>query len=150
MRKAILAIIAIAIVVLASPFVYRELLEDSLRKCEISLYDVRLAEAGVTSATLEIKLRIANPGPLSIRLDGIRYSLYVNDVYLGDGAVREAVEIPAGGSAIVSSELDLAYLGAVQALISIIQRGEARWRINGTAYANTPLGAISAGFEAGK
>lgn len=150
MRRAALAIAAIALAVLASPLVYREVLESSLEKCEISLYDVRLREVGAASATLEVKLRVVNPGPLALRLSKLYYSLYVNDIYLGDGVVREGFEVPAGGSAIVSSELDLSYIGAVQALASIIKSGEAKWRINGTAYAETFLGPISASFEAGK
>jgi LEA14-like dessication related protein len=61
---------------------------------EVSLVDVRIGDVKVLESTVRVTVRLANPNPDPIVVDGGVHKLYINGVYVGDGFVKDRVEVP--------------------------------------------------------
>ncbi len=148
-RKAIVVCVAVVLIAVFACIAYYEYSKrEALRACEISLADVRVRSVGLTSASLEIVLRIYNPNTITATLDRVDYSVYANGVYLGYGSITNRVDIPPGSTAYVSSPFELSYSGALKTIWEyLISGGKLEWRIKGVAHIDTPLGALNIPFD---
>jgi len=147
--KWVVALVIVLIAIGAIFFIFQEVQKrEALRNCEINLADVSVKSIGLTSATLNIKLRIYNPNTVTATLDRADYSLYGNENYLGDGTITKRVDIPPGGTTTVTSPFELSYSGAARVIWSALTEGTIKWKIIGTAYIDTPLGTLTIPFEA--
>jgi LEA14-like dessication related protein len=147
-HKTVVVVAAVLLLAVAGVAYYEYAKREALRSCQISLADVSVEGLGLTSATLEIKLRIYNPNSITATLDRAYYSLYANDVYLGDGTISRKYDIPPGGTITIATPFELSYSGALQTIWSYITRGgKVAWRMKGTAYIDTPLGTLDIPFD---
>jgi len=142
-------IVAIVLLLALAGISYYEYAKRAaLKSCQISLASVSVKSLGLTSATLEIKLRIYNPNSITATLDRAYYSLYANDVYLGDGTIPRKYDIPPGGTITIATPFELSYSGALQTIWSYITKGgNVTWRMKGTAYIDTSLGTLDIPFD---
>jgi len=147
---------AIALIVLcvvgcfAYFYVYKPIRQrEALKDVKISLKDVRVKRIGFTSATLDIRLEFYNPNSeITATLDRADYSLYGNNIYLGDGKITERVDIPPRGTRTVSTPFELSYSGAIKVVWDYLTKGgHITWRLVGTAYIDTPLGTLAVPFD---
>jgi len=102
-------------------------------------------------ARLKVELKFYNPNPVIATLDRLMYSLYGNDIYLGDGIIPEVYDIPPQGTRTITTHFELPYGGAVRAIWDyLIKGGRITWRIVGIAYIDTPLGTLNIPFDVKK
>jgi LEA14-like dessication related protein len=148
-KTAFIGIIVVLIVIIFGLQLIQEVRQrQALKNVEITLDGVGLKSIGFTSATLDVRLRMFNPNTITATLDRADYDLYGNNVQLGYGVIRQRIDIPPGGIRVVSTDFTLSYSGAGQLIWSALREGKVSWRIRGTAYFDTPLGAIPVPFDA--
>jgi LEA14-like dessication related protein len=145
-KKAIIVLVSVVLTALALVGGYELARRDALKSCEVSLADVRVVSIGLSSASLELELRVYNPTSFAAVLDRADYSLYANGIYLGDGKISKQ-EIPPGGTRTIKTPFSLSYSGALDALWSYLKTEEVTWRVNGTACYETPLGSFGIPFN---
>lgn len=81
-------------------------------------------------------------------MDRADYSLYANDVYLGDGTIPRRYDIPPGGTATVITQFESSYSGALKTIRSYLTTGEKiSWRMKGTAHIDTSIGMLNIPFD---
>jgi len=148
MRRIVIAVVVVGILIFGGFYVFSEYQKRvALQNCEISLANVRVVSIGLTSAKLEVVLRIYNPNDVTATLDRIDYELYGNGEFLGNGEFIRRVDIPPHNSKLVSSYFTLDYTGALKTIWSAIKRGDVMWKIKGIAYIDTPIGTLDIPFE---
>lgn len=148
MGKGIAGVVIVSILLLGGFYIFSEYEKrEALKNCEISLADVRVVSIGLTSAKLEIVLRIYNLNDVTATLDRIDYELYGNGEFLGNGEFMRRVDIPPHSSKLVSSYFTLDYTGALKTVWSAIKKGDVVWKIKGVAHIDTPIGTLDIPFE---
>jgi LEA14-like dessication related protein len=150
-KKVAASVIAIIVVAVAVGgfYIYSEIQKrQALKNVEVSISDIEVVDVGITAAKLNVKLQLHNPNTVTATLDRADYTLYGNDIYVGNGEITEKVDIPAGATRTVTSPFDLSYSGAVQSVWTyIVSGGKITWRVIGTAYIDTPLGTLTVPFN---
>lgn len=96
---------------------------------------LRLAEAGIFEQRFDARLKVTNPNPIPLPLEGLSYRLVVAGVEIGSGVARPATRIQAFGEAMVDLSLNTGTLGLAQ-LYQRLRSAPADgidYRIEGTA-----------------
>jgi len=119
----------------------------ALKSFSINITDVRVTGIGLTGANLEIVFNIHNPTGMGATLDQLDYKIYGNNIYLGDGKINNAINVPAHSNKIVSSSFVLNYSSADKVFGDDLVKGTINWKISGIACRNTPFGGIKVPFE---
>lgn len=145
-KKVAIVLVAAVLIVLALVGGYELARREALKSCEVSLAGVRVVSIGLVSASLEVELMVYNPSSVAAILERADYSLYANGIYLGDGTTSKN-EIPPGGTRTIKTPFSLSYSGALEALWSCLKTDDVTWRVNGTAYYDTPLGSLGIPFN---
>jgi len=70
-------------------------------RVDVSIADLRLAQAGVLEQTYAMTLRVQNPNNFEIAADGLSFSVETNGKLFARGVSNEAVVIPRLGEAMV-------------------------------------------------
>lgn len=143
-----MAVILIVICV-TGIYIYSNLQKEAIENVEVSLSDIQVQSVGLTTAKLNLKLSIYNPNNIGVFLDRVNYTLYGNNIRIGSGLINERVSIPPKAAANISSLFEFSYSGAIQAVWNSLLTGERiSWKVNGTAYIDTPVGSLSFPFSA--
>ncbi|MFQ5835852.1 MAG: LEA type 2 family protein [bacterium] len=141
-------LIVALIVVMGSFYLLRENQRGkALKSFKISIVDVRVTGIGLTGANLEIVFNIRNPSGMAVTLDQLDYEIYGNNIYLGEGKINNAINVPAHSNSMVSSSFVLNYSSADKVFGGDLAKGTINWKISGIAYRNTPFGGIEVPFE---
>jgi len=70
-------------------------------RVDVSITDLRLAQAGVLEQTYAMTLRVQNPNNFEIAADGLSFSVETNGKLFARGVSNESVVIPRLGEAMV-------------------------------------------------
>ena len=98
---------------------------------------VTVAGLGLNSASLfeqqlNLQLRIQNPNPVAFEIDGIAFTLELNDQPFAKGVGNEAVTVPRYGSALMNVEAVSTLSSVLRQLGRLADRPELKYRIKGT------------------
>ena len=141
-------LIVLLLVVMGSFYLFRENQRlKALKSFKVSIADVRVTGIGLTGANLEIVFNIRNPSGIAVTLDQLDYTIYGNDIYLGEGKINNAISVPARSNKIASSSFVLNYSSADKVFRGDLAKATINWKISGIARRNTPFGAIKVPFE---
>jgi LEA14-like dessication related protein len=110
--KTLVIVVALLLLTVAGVAYYEYAKREALRSCQISIADVSVKSLGPTNTTLEIKLNIYNPNSIPATLDRASYSLYANEVYLGNGTIPRKYDIPPGSTVTIVTPFELSYPGS--------------------------------------
>jgi LEA14-like dessication related protein len=146
--RIVVSVASILLLAIAGLVFYEYVKREALKSCEICLADVSVKSLSFVNATLEVRLRVYNPNSVTVTLDRVDYSLYVNDVYLGDGTIPREYYIPPGGTVTIITQFELSYSGALKTIWSYLAiGGKINWRMKGTAHIDTPIGTLDIPFD---
>ncbi len=141
-------LIVALLIVMGSFYLFRESQRvKALKSFNISIADVRVTGIGLTGANLKIVFNIHNPTGMGATLDQLDYKIYGNNIYLGEGEINNAVNVPAHSNKMVSSSFVLNYSSANKVFGDDLAKGAINWKISGIARRNTPFGTIKVPFE---
>jgi LEA14-like dessication related protein len=107
----------------------------------VSLVSIQPQEMGVLEQRFGLQLRILNPNDTAIPVEGLSYSVEINDREFAYGASRQAVDIPAFGEALLDVEVISSLLNVVQQLqaLNTETRSSLNYRLSGKiSLANSP------------
>ena len=99
----------------------------------ITISGLDLANAGLFEQQLNLTLRIQNPNPDELRIDGIAFDLEVNDQPFAKGVGNQAVTVPRFGSAFMPVEAVSSLGGLIRQFGMLVQNDKPgfRYRIKG-------------------
>jgi LEA14-like dessication related protein len=101
---------------------------------EVRVVDLRLLDSTVFEQRFEIDLRIGNPNDFALPLDGLTFELEVNGEDFARGFTNQRVTIPRLGEGTLSVVASTTLLELVEQMRLLAERGELRYRLDGTAY----------------
>jgi len=143
MNKGLIARMVPAIFLLAmlpACFVFRR---TNLENCEYRLVSTSIKEITLTYLRIAINIDVTNPNRMDVVLDRMRFDVYVNEQHVANGSSNLKLRIPSGSSARISPVVTIDYAQAGAAIISTVKNLGARYKIVGTVYFDTPLGAMN-------
>lgn len=107
---------------------------------EIKLKDVKVKNVSFVSAKLVARVEVGNPNDFDLALSNINYQLNINQRNWGKGAIKNSVNIPKHGKAIVEIPLKVNFLSAGKSVYDVvINRKPINYRLRGNATINTEL-----------
>lgn len=101
---------------------------------EVTLINLGLGEATVLETTLLCTIRIQNPTPEPLKLEGAVHKLYLNGAYIGQGTVSEAIEIPRLSSGTQIAHVFLSNLSLIHRLRPIVESQKVDYQLQSVFY----------------
>lgn len=102
----------------------------------VHLSDLRLRDVGVFEQHYTIKLRVENPNPFELPINGMSYQVLLNKVELGRGTSRQTVTIPPFGEHIVEVDLSSNMFSLMQRVQEIASGAASGVRVSITGNMN--------------
>ncbi|TGC10690.1 hypothetical protein CUN85_04235 [Methanolobus halotolerans] len=119
----------------------------ALEDTEITVRNIGVNEFSSDVVELNLTLDIYNPNDVTARLERMNYTVYANDVSIGNGSFEEPVEIPPDEGRRTSTNFTAQPTLVPSAIFSALGQGEVVWTIEGVMYFDTPLGTIEQTFS---
>ena len=114
----------------------------------VRLADITLLEGGLLEQKMRVELDIGNPNNFDLPLDGLTFTLELNDRPLVEGFTNESVVIPRLGEARLAVFASTSLLGIIRQVMALGQGEALSYRLSGRAYL-TGLARVSVPFETG-
>ena len=108
----------------------------------VSLVSIQPQEMSLLEQRFGLQLRILNPNATAIPVEGLSYSVEINNREFAYGASRQAVDIPAFGEALLDVEVVSSLLNVVEQLkaLNAETRSNLNYRLSGKiGLANSPV-----------
>ncbi|HNQ72591.1 MAG TPA: hypothetical protein PKN95_03175 [Verrucomicrobiota bacterium] len=102
---------------------------------QISLVNLKLMTATPFETTAQVTLRLSNPFPDPLQLDGGVHKIYLNCLYIGEGLSHDALTLPRLGSATQEVTVHLDNFRLATRLRPIIERRRFDYRIRSIVFA---------------
>jgi LEA14-like dessication related protein len=126
-RRALAVLLTALLAGCAGPGAYRE-------PPRVSLVSIQPSELGVFEQRYGLQLRILNPNDTALPVEGMHYSLQINDREFAYGVSRQPVSIPAYGEALLDVDVVSNLLGVLQQLqeANTGKRESLKYRLSGS------------------
>ena len=115
--------------------------EEDVLPPKVSLADVRFLQGGAFEQRLLLDLRVSNPNNFDISLEGLSFSLEVNDAHFADGLSDEDVTLPRLGDTRVPVTATTTLVDLVRQALLLGETGEISFRLEGHAFVTNGLGS---------
>jgi LEA14-like dessication related protein len=120
---------------------------ETLEPPGVTLVDIRSVEMTVFETTLEAKLRITNPNPEPLAVEGAAFKLYLDGKKVGSGTSPERVEVPRLSSALLRATVHINNASALLRLKEILEEQELHYGLRGKLYVARPNGTARIRIE---
>lgn len=118
-------------------------LPGTLTPPEVSLADLRLIDVGLFEQRFGLSLRVLNPNEVDIPVEGLSFTLELNDTTFATGVSNESVTIPRLGEAVVDVQAVSTLTGLLHQLRRLSQGEQGiTYRIHGTLSTGGMLGGV--------
>ncbi len=121
-----------------------------IKEPKASVVSITPSSVGLSSVTLNVKIRIDNPNPFGAHLTKLEFDVYyLKDgkfIYLGHGEKRD-VDIKANGVTEIVVPVKIDNLQAVGTLLQLAKKGEVTIKVKGTAYIDLKITSFGIPFE---
>ncbi|MEX0696034.1 MAG: LEA type 2 family protein [Dongiaceae bacterium] len=101
---------------------------------EVRLADLEFVDAGLFEQRFRMILRVRNPNDFALPIDGLRYTLEVNDRAFASGLSNRSLTVPRLGEATVEVEASTTLLDVVGQFMALSSREALSYRMIGTAF----------------
>jgi len=113
------AIVIILVIVIGGGGYY---LYSSYSSLEVSLDGVSIESIGLTSATLNLNIRIVNPSQIPLTVSSTRFDIYIEGQHVGTGS-SAATGIGANSQGSLQAPVTLSYVDLSVGMIDVITQG---------------------------
>jgi LEA14-like dessication related protein len=120
---------------------------STLEPPEVTLVDIRAVDMTVFETTLEADLRVSNPNPEALALEGAAFKLYVDGKKLGSGMTPELLEVPRLGTAILHTTFHINNASALLRIRKILEDRELDYGLRGKLFVTRPNGTMRLKIE---
>lgn len=100
---------------------------------DVSLAGLSFTEAGLFEQAFTLQLRLRNPNDFDIPVDGLDFSLAVNDAPFADGLSNQDFTLPASADIILPVEIRIATNDLIERVTSIGTGRRLSYELTGTA-----------------
>jgi LEA14-like dessication related protein len=107
---------------------------------EVTLANLEVKEFTVFETTLVAKLRITNPNPDPISIDGASFKLYLEDKKVGTGTTSEVFTIERLDSYVVDTVFHLNNASALMRLKDIFEADDVSYGVRGSLFTQGTFG----------
>ena len=112
----------------------------SLEPLEVTLSNIQIPEVTVFETTLVAKLRITNPNPEGLTIDGGSFKLYLDDKKVGTGTTSETFSVDRLDSTVVDAVFHINNASAILRLKDIFQQKEVSYGVRGSLFTQGSFG----------
>lgn len=126
------------------------LLQDVLKKPELSVEDVRVQNVALNELALELVLKVKNPNNFTVALAGIDYQVDAMGMTLGQGATKEPLKLEPNLAQDIVIPLSLkpeAAFRFAQAYLTKSKGKDLLATVQTTVHFDTPVGPLSLNFS---
>jgi LEA14-like dessication related protein len=113
----------------------------SIEPLDVTLANLNITEVTVFETTLVAKLRITNPNPEALSIEGASFKLYLEDKKVGSGTCNEAFSVERLDSTVIDVLFHLNNASAVLRLKDILEDDEVRYGIRGGLFLQGTFGS---------
>lgn len=106
----------------------------------VTLANLKITEVTVFETTLVAKLRITNPNPEAVTIDGGSFQLILDDKKVGTGTASETVTVERLDSAVVDAIFHVNNGSALLRLQGILQEKEVTYGVRGSLFTQGSFG----------
>lgn len=107
-------------------------LNQLVQKPTIAFDGLDLENASLLESTLNFNFKIDNPNPIGLRTGRLDYDLKINGSPFTKGRLDRGVNLPAGGTGMLSVPITVAYLDFLDSVVSLVQNRSAAYDLSGT------------------
>ena len=115
----------------------------AVKELDFSLRRVSLVDYDLTNMTLNVEIKADNPNDIDAVIDRLDYSFSINDKVATTGTTARKITVKAEGTKTISTKLKVNYLNLGAAILEAVKNKKADFRLEGTVYVDTPIGAIT-------
>ena len=115
----------------------------------VSLASIQPKEMGLLEQRYGLQLRILNPNDTAIPLEGLSYSLEINDREFAYGVSRQSVSIPAYGEALLDVDVVSNLLNVLRQVqeLGTEQRSTLKYRLSGKMHLASRVGSLPFDYQ---
>ncbi|HBS05105.1 MAG TPA: hypothetical protein DEA96_09080 [Leptospiraceae bacterium] len=122
-------------------------MRENLKNCEFDLDSVSVKSLSFTKIELALDVGIKNPNAEQVILDKLVFDLYGSDRKLGSGKHNETAVIPPSERKVVTIDFSTSLSEVGMGLLQNLRSGQAKYRMEGTAYLKTFFGELPVPFS---
>lgn len=115
----------------------------AVKELDFSLEGVNLVDYDMTYMTLNVDVMADNPNDIDAVIDRLDYSFEINNKNVANGTTARKVTVKANRSKSISTKMKVNYIELGAAVLEAVKNRTADFRMAGTVYVETPIGAIS-------
>jgi LEA14-like dessication related protein len=119
-----------------------QLASGAFQKPTLAYKSAALADVSLSGATLNVVTTVNNPNGVGLSLADLDYRLSIDGHPVATGHPPEGLQIPAHGSADVTLPASFRFADLGQAVATVLARGSAGYKAEGTVGLNTPIGVV--------
>lgn len=112
----------------------------SIEPPDVTLADLNVTEVTVFETTLVAKLRITNPNPEALTIDGGSFKLYLEDKKVGTGTTKETFTVDRLDSSVVDVVFHINNASALLRLRDILEDNDVSYGVRGGLYTQGTFG----------
>ncbi len=114
---------------------------------DLTLTDLELTDATLFETSLHATVRIVNPNPDPLEVDGMAVRLYVDGLKVGKAVSSARVTVPRLGSVTVPLELYVNNVALLTRLKPVLESRSLAWALKGKLYLVTSYGTKGLGLS---
>lgn len=107
---------------------------------EVTLSNLEVGEVTVFETTVEARLRITNPNPEPLSVNGASFTLTLDDRKIGTGTAPEAFTVDRLDSTVIRATFNINNAAAVLQLRDILDRQTVRYAVRGSLFTDGAFG----------
>jgi len=106
----------------------------------VTLVDLRIADVTVFETSLEATVRVTNPNPEPLEVEGASFKLRLNGHKVGTGTAPAATTVPALESVTVEARFHLSNLAALRRLQELLESEAVEYGLESRLFVRRPWG----------
>ncbi len=119
----------------------------AIKNCKFYFKDAKVERVGLTDLDLKTFIEVKNPNSIEVLMEKFTYDFYVNNISTFNGVFSQKTEIKPGKSETISMLVNITYDKITEAILSLIKKGKADYKIKGRVYFSTILGEFPFNVE---
>ena len=101
---------------------------------ELSIVNALVTDVNLLETGMEFSIKITNPSPEPLLIDGSVYRISINDVDIGTGSSGESLDVPRFSSATQKVRIGLSNLTMFKNIRELVESKKFNYRIEGEFY----------------
>ena len=112
----------------------------SLEPLQVTLVDLQISEMTLFETAMVAKLRVTNPNPEALTIEGASFKLILDDKKIGTGTVKETFIVERLDSTVIDAVFFINNASALLRLKGIRGKAEVSYGIRGNLYTQSSFG----------